>query len=141
MYVYKRYVRATIDQAIQKDEQDELDLIKTKGDLKSRYGMIADQINKQEDLGRSLSEKIAQWRSSCSANEKEQASRMAAVRDHMLNRLHEQEKYIETHTLQAYVKPQALEHAEKELKTYFAHQAPGKKYIHDIVTYLDKEAS
>lgn len=137
--LYKRIMRSSIDQAIEQEEKDEQGLIQARGDLKSKQGILNEQIAQQQQLGMSLSEKIAQWRNTCSIKQQEQRDDKAAIQTAMINRAKLQANTIELQTIEKMVKPLVLVKMQQDLEKHFADQAHATTYLNDIVSYLKKE--
>ena len=132
-YVYRRYVKSTIDDSMHKQESlikglEELGYI-----LEGQLLELEQESSQQSKRCEQLQEKILEWKESVHAQTQRQQENDRIIIDRINERIAQKSIYISTAIQNKKIIPVAFERARAELKANFAHPEQQKKYVHSII--------
>ncbi len=136
-YLFKKYARNAIDEAITQKEMLLKGLEEQGYFLEGKVHTLDMRLEFQEKKNADLKQKIDEWgRYIFTQNNKRQEEfRLNVMR--MGQRVIIKNEYLEKQLLRKKVIPQAIAHAKDILTQEFADGARAQNYVHAVVTYLE----
>jgi len=138
-YLYKRYFKHRIDDKMTQKETLLKALEEQGYFLEGKAHDLELRLKEQEIKGQKLSEKMEEWRVAVLAEQVHGQEGFRIWANQAGQRVEHKNQVIARREWQEKILPQALNHARAELIRKFSDSSAPQRYVHEIVTHLEKE--